>query len=58
MGTPKGMLPLDTHTALLAQIELLSKKLVQSSLGKANASQVQAPKCDFCGGDHANERCY
>ena len=25
---PKGILPLDTHTALLAQIELLNKKLV------------------------------
>lgn len=38
MGTPKGMLPLDTHTTLLAQIELLNKKLVEGSLGRANMS--------------------
>lgn len=54
MGTPKGMLPLDIHTALLAQIELLNKKLAESNLGKANVSQVQAFRCDFCGVEHAN----
>lgn len=29
VGTSKGMLVVDTHTALLAQIELLNKKLVK-----------------------------
>lgn len=36
MGTPKGMLPLNTHTALLVHIELLNKNLALSSLGRAN----------------------
>lgn len=40
-GTPKDMLAVDTHTALLAQIESLNKKLAESSLGKANVSHVQ-----------------
>lgn len=42
VGTPKGMLVFDTHTSLLTLIELLNKKLVESRLGKANLSQVQA----------------
>ena len=53
-GTPKGMLAIDTHTALLAQIELLNKKLSESILSQANASQVQALKCDFYGEGHTN----
>lgn len=36
VGTPKGMLDVDTHTSLLAQIELLNKMLVGSSLSKTN----------------------
>lgn len=48
VGTPKGMVPLYTHTALLVQIELLNKKLVESNLGKANMIQIQALTCDFC----------
>lgn len=51
IGTPKGMLVVDTHTAVLAQIELLNKKLVESGLGKANMSQVQALRCDFMARD-------
>lgn len=57
MGTTKGMLVVDTHIILLAQIELLNKKLAESSLTKANVSHVQARMCDFCGGRHENERC-
>lgn len=57
MGTPRGMLPIDTHTTLLAQIENLNKKLSESSLVKANMSQVQAFRCDLYGGEHTNERC-
>lgn len=55
-GTPKGMLAVDTHIALLAQIELLNEKLAESSLGKANVSQVQALRCDFYGEGHENGR--
>lgn len=51
------MLPLDTHIARLAQIELLNKKLVGSNLGRSNVSQVQELRCALCGGKHANERC-
>lgn len=43
------MLVVDTHTALLVQIELFNKKLVENSLAKANVSQVQALTCDLCG---------
>lgn len=47
--TPKGMLAVDIRTVLLAQIKLLNKKLAESSLNKANMSQVQALRCDLCG---------
>lgn len=57
MGTPKGMLDIDTHIILLAQIELLNKTLAKSSLNKANVSQVQEMKCDFYGQGHANGMC-
>lgn len=57
LGMPKGMLTLDTHTALLVQIKLLNKKLVKGSLGGANMIQVQALRCDLCGREHANGRC-
>lgn len=57
MGIPKGMLAVDTHTTLLAQIELFNKKLVKSSLSKANMSQVEALRCDLYGGGHKNVRC-
>ena len=50
------MLVTDTHAALLAQIELLNKNLVESNLSKDNVSQVQAFMCDLCGGGHANRR--
>lgn len=50
------MLVTDAHTALLAQIELLNKSLVESNLSKDNVSQVQAFRCDLCGGGHANRR--
>ena len=56
-GIPKGMLVVDTHTALLAQIELLNKQLAEGCLNKANAIQVQALKYDFFGGGHENGRC-
>lgn len=56
VGTPKGMLAIDTHTSLLAQIELLNKKLARSSLSKANMSQVQTLQCDFFGKGHENGR--
>ena len=56
VGMPKGMLPLDTHTALLVQIELLNKQLAESSLGRSNLSQVQALRYDFYGGENAKER--
>lgn len=48
MCIPKGMLAIDTQTAILAHIELLNKKLVESNLGKANMIQIQALTCDFC----------
>lgn len=57
IDTLKGMLPLDTHKTLLSQIELLNRKLAESSSGRANVSQVQVLRCDFYGGEHANERC-
>ncbi|XP_050909769.1 uncharacterized protein LOC127123611 [Lathyrus oleraceus] len=57
VGMPKGMLVVDTHTALLAQIELLNKKLAESSLGKANVSQVQTLRCEFYGEEHVNRMC-
>lgn len=57
VGTPKGMLVIDIHTALLAHIELLNKKLAESSSGKANVSHVQALRYDFYGGEHVNGRC-
>lgn len=38
VGTPKGMLVIDTHTTVLAQIELLNKKLAEISLSQANVS--------------------
>lgn len=56
VGTPKGMLVVDNHTALLAQIELLNKKLAESDLSKANVSQVQALRCNLCGDGHVNGR--
>lgn len=56
VGTPKGMLAVDTHNAFLAKIELLNKKLAESSLSKANVSQVQALRCDFFGGGNENGR--
>lgn len=56
-GTPKGMLIVDYHIALLAKIELLNKQLVEGFLNKANVSHVQLLKCDFCGGVHENGRC-
>lgn len=51
-----SMLPLDTHTALLAQSELLNKQLAEGCLNKANVSRVKSLKCDFCGGGHENGR--
>ncbi|XP_050915607.1 uncharacterized protein LOC127130683 [Lathyrus oleraceus] len=57
MDMPKGMLDIDTHNALLAHIELLNKKLAESNLVKANVIQVQALRCDLCGGEHVNGRC-
>lgn len=51
------MLAIDTHTSDLAQIELLNKKLSESSLSQANVSQVQALKCDFYGEGHGNGMC-
>lgn len=56
VGMPKGMLAVYTHIALLAQIELLNKNLAESSLSKANVSQVQALRCDLCGYGYANGR--
>lgn len=53
-GTPKGMLGTDTHTTLLAKIELLNKKLAENSLSKANVSRVQALKYDLYGEGHVN----
>ena len=57
MAKPKGMLVVDTHTSLLSKIELLNKKLVESSLDKANVRQIQAFRCEFYEGEHANGRC-
>ncbi|XP_050877304.1 uncharacterized protein LOC127081059 [Lathyrus oleraceus] len=56
-GTPKGMSTVDTHTALLAQVELLNKQLAKGCLNKANVSQVQSLKCDFYGRGYENVRC-
>lgn len=57
-GTLKSTLAIDTHTTLLAQIELMNKKLYESSLSQANMSQIQALKYDFCGEGHANGICF
>ncbi|MCI38080.1 hypothetical protein A2U01_0059308, partial [Trifolium medium] len=35
-----GMIEVDTKTALLAQIEMLNKKLAAKTLAEANVSQV------------------
>lgn len=56
VGMPKGILVIDTDTTLLAQIELLNKKLVEISLGKTNVSHVQTLRCDMCGREHENIR--
>ncbi|XP_045830999.1 uncharacterized protein LOC123922316 [Trifolium pratense] len=53
----RGVITVDTNTALLAQIEILNKKLAAKSLAEVNASQVQEVKCDFCHGPHANGMC-
>lgn len=50
------MLNIDSHTALLAQIELLNKNLVKSNLSKANVSLIQVLRCYFYGEGHANRR--
>ncbi|XP_050914751.1 uncharacterized protein LOC127129643 [Lathyrus oleraceus] len=39
VGMPKGMLAIDTHTALLAQIELVNKNLAERGSYKAKVSQ-------------------
>lgn len=57
VDTPKGMFVVDTHIALLAQIELLNKNIDERSLSKANVIQIQALRCDFCGGEHAIGMC-
>lgn len=56
-GTPKGMLTVDTHVALLAQIELLNKQLAKDWLNKAKVIQVQSLKFDLYGGGRENEIC-
>lgn len=43
----KGVLELDSKTALLAQLQLISKQLVGVTF--ANASQVQTLRCGFFG---------
>ncbi|KAK2436917.1 hypothetical protein QL285_021877 [Trifolium repens] len=53
----KGMIEVSTHTALLAQIELLNKQLAAKSISEPNVSQVQDVRCDFCQGPHANGMC-
>lgn len=53
----KVILTVDANTTLLAQMEALSKHLVASQLEKANVSQIQTLKCDFCGEGHANGNC-
>lgn len=57
VGTPKGMLVVVTHTALLGQIKLLNKTLAGSNLKKAKMGHAQALRCNFCGEGHANRRC-
>lgn len=56
VGIPKGMLSIDTYTALLAHIKLLNKKIVENNLVKANMSLIQALRCDFNGEEHVNGR--
>lgn len=58
VGTPRGMLVVDSHTALLAQIKLLNKKIAKSGISKANVRHVQPFRFDYYGGGHANRRCY
>ncbi|CAJ2677643.1 unnamed protein product [Trifolium pratense] len=53
----RGVFDVDTNTALLAQIEILNKKLAAKTLAEANVSQVQEVRCDFCHGPHANGMC-
>lgn len=56
-GTLKGMLAINTDTAILTQIKLLNKKLAERSLSQANVSHVHTLKCDLCGEGHANRMC-
>ncbi|MCI54383.1 hypothetical protein A2U01_0075633, partial [Trifolium medium] len=53
----RGVIEVDTKTALLAQIEMLNKKLAAKTLAEANVSHVQKVRCDFCHGPHANGMC-
>lgn len=55
--TLKGVLTLDTHIVLLAQIELLNKRLAESNLNQVNISHVKTLKCDFCVEGRANGLC-
>jgi hypothetical protein len=45
----KGRIDVDTHIALLAQVELLNKHLAAKTLAEANVSHVQEFICDLCG---------
>ncbi|MCI51835.1 hypothetical protein A2U01_0073079, partial [Trifolium medium] len=51
------MIDVDTKTTLLAQIEMLNKKLAAKSLAEANVSKVQEVRCDVYHGPHANGMC-
>lgn len=46
-GQEKGVLELDTNKTLLAQLEVLTKRLVGATIMPTNVNQVQAPLCNF-----------
>lgn len=47
------MLELDSNTTLLAQLEIISKQLVATTIIPTNVSLVKTLRCDFCGEGHA-----
>lgn len=51
----KGVLELDSNRALPAQLKVISKQLLASTLVSTNVSQVQTLRRDFYGEGHENE---
>ncbi|GAU40179.1 hypothetical protein TSUD_374870 [Trifolium subterraneum] len=58
-----GILELDTNSAILAQMKLMSRdmeelKKANSKSSQARVNRFEEVKCDFCQGAHENGRCF